>query len=239
MQHCSQLMLSTLGVAADMHVSAQVEYVRWSEELRGLQALRENRSALAVALPGARSRSLQARAQNNQHIERVKWRLARLMVGLRLDEQLAVDSSQYQQGLAALRDEELLKAQRDIEREVALLGSTIQQRQQSGAASELTRNQDKKKQRRRNRIRELVDSIVGWQQEDLPPSPITQGLPEQWSQQTIRNLEQGIFPWRQQGGAVELLAEQFRDACAEVNCVSQSRANAQMHGARGARAFSV
>jgi hypothetical protein len=127
-------------------------------------------------------------------------------------------SSYYQQGLAALRDEHLRKSQKDIERDVAVLGSILQERQQLGAASRRTRNQHNRATRRRKRIRQLVDSMAAWQQLDLPASPASQLLPARWTEQITLDIFKGSFPWRQgeTGGVPSLLAEQFRDACAEV-----------------------
>jgi hypothetical protein len=117
-----------------------------------------------------------------------------------------------------LRDEHLRKAQKDIERDVAVLGSILQERQQLGEASRLTRNQHNRAARRRKRIRQLVDSMAAWQQLDLPASPVSQLLPARWTEQVVLGIFKGSFPWKQgeDGGVPSLLAEQFRDACAEV-----------------------
>jgi hypothetical protein len=196
----------------------QMEYVRCSEEVRALQALKQNSSSLAVALPGAESRALQSRAQDGRLLEKLLRRLAKLQVDLGYDEPLAADSSLYREGLAAVRDQQLRRIQRDIERDVALLGNIMQERQQSGASSSLTRSQQNRAKRRRKRIRQLVDSIATWQQLDLPSSTVTQQLPDKWSDQVVSGLLKGTFPWKQSstGDVPAVLAEQFREACAEV-----------------------
>lgn len=199
-------------------VGVQMEYVRCSEELRALQALKANSSSFAVALPSAESRALQSRALDDKLTNKLVQRLAKLQVDLQYDQPLAPDDSQYKQGLAAVRDQEVRKAQRDIERDVAALGSIMQERQQSGAASNLTRSQQNRAKRKRKRIRQLVDSIASWQQLDLPSSTVTQQLPASWGEQVVSNLLKGTFPWRQtlSGNVPAVLAEQFREACAEV-----------------------
>lgn len=195
-----------------------MEYVRCSEELRALQALKQNSSSLAVALPGAESRALQSRAQDGKLMDKLVRRLAKLQVDLEFDAPLAPADSQYKQGLSALRDQQVRKIQRDIERDVALLGNIMQERQQSGAASNLTRSQQNRAKRKRKRIRQLIDSIATWQQVDLPSSTVTQQLPARWSEQVVSALLKGTFPWRQSssGDVPAVLAEQFREACAEV-----------------------
>jgi hypothetical protein len=94
----------------------------------------------------------------------------------------------------------------------------MQERQQSGAASSLTRSQQNRAKRKRKRIRQLIDSIATWQQLDLPSSTVTQQLPARWSEQVVSDLLKGTFPWRQSssGDVPAVLAEQFREACAEV-----------------------
>lgn len=200
----------------------QLEYVRSSEQLRALKSLQDNRSSLAVALPGAESRALQARAQDARLMEKLCSRVASLMFDLGFDELIAQDSSQYQQGLAALRDEQLRKAQVDIERDVDLLGNILQVRQQSGAASSLTRSQQNRAKRKRKRIRQLVDSMAAWQQLPLPESSTLRQLPARWTESVIKDLFKGIFPWKQlpDSDVPAVLAEQFREACAEVRCVA-------------------
>lgn len=196
----------------------QMEYVRAQEQLRALTSLRNNRSSLAVALPGSESRPLQARASDSKLEHKLLRRVAGLQLQLDWDTPHGPGSSYYQQGLAALRDEHLRKAQKDIERDVAVLGSILQERQQLGAASRRTRNQHNRATRRRKRIRQLVDSMAAWQQLDLPASPASQLLPARWTEQITLEIFKGSFPWRQgeSGGVPSLLAEQFRDACAEV-----------------------
>ena len=201
-----------------------MEYVRCSEELRALQALKKNSSSFAVALPGAESRALQSRAQDDVLVEKLLRRLAQLQVNLEYDAPLAPDNILYKQGLAAVRDQQVRKIQRDIERDVALLGNILQQRQQSGAASSLTRSQQNRAKHKRKRIRQQLNSIATWQQLDLPSSTVTQQLPGQWSEQMVSDLLKGTFPWRQSatGDVPAVLAEQFREACAEVSALIRS-----------------
>jgi hypothetical protein len=196
----------------------QMEFVRAKEQLRAIASLRDNRSSLAVALPGSESRPLQARASNSKLEHKLLCRVAGLQFDLGWDEPAEPSSSVYQEGLAALRDEHLRKAQKGIERDVAVLGSILQERQQLGAASRLTRNQHNRAARRRKRIRQLVDSMAAWQQLDLPASPASQLLPARWTEQVVLDMFKGSFPWKQgeAGGVSSLLAEQFREACAEV-----------------------
>jgi hypothetical protein len=169
----------------------QMEYVRAQEQLRALTSLRNNRSSFAVALPGAESRPLQARASDSKLEHKLLRRVAKLQFQLDWDAPPGRDSSEYQQGLAALRDEHLRKAQKDIERDVAVLGSILQERQQLGAASRRTRNQQNRATRRRKRIRQLVDSMAAWQQLDLPSSPASQLLPTRWTEQITLDLFRG------------------------------------------------
>lgn len=192
--------------------------MRCTEQLRAFKSLHDHRSSLAVALPGAESRALQSRAQDARLMEKLCGRVASLMCDLGFDEPIPHDSTQYQQGLAALRDEQLRKAQADIKRDVALLGSILQERQQSGAASSLTRSQQNRAKRKRKRIRQLVDSMAAWQQHDLPETSTLLQLPTRWTESVIKDLFKGIFPWKQlpNSDVPAVLAEQFREACAEV-----------------------
>lgn len=195
--------------------------MRCTEQLRALKSLQDHRSSLAVALPGAESRALQSRAQDARLVQKLCSRVAALMCDLDFDEPIAQDSSQYQQGLAALRDEQLRKAQADIERDVALLGNILQERQQSGSASSLTRSQQNRAKRKRKRIRQLVDSMAAWQQLDLPDSSTVQQLPTSWTEQVVKNLFKGVFPWKRlpDSDVPAVMAERFREACAEVRCM--------------------
>jgi hypothetical protein len=195
-----------------------MEYVRSEEQLRAQRSLQQNSSSLAVALPGTEHRALQARAQDKKLEDKLLRRVGQLQVALDLDEPLAVGSERYKKGLAALRDEQLRKTQRELEREVALLGSITQERRQEGEASKRTRNQQKRAARKRKRIRQLIDSMAAWQRMDLPSSSTVQQLPQQWGEQNVLALLKGSFPWRQgqDGGVSAVLVEQFRDACAEV-----------------------
>jgi hypothetical protein len=197
----------------------QVEYVRCSEEEGVLSTLQHRRSALAVALPGT-ERQLQSLAEHEKRVAKLLDHMARLMVQLELQAPLAEDSAEYQQGLAALRDEQLRHLQQQAEREAAALGELTQARSQLGAACVQTRNQDQKAKRRRKRIRQLVDTISTWQQKELPASAVTSQLPPVWTEQAIKQLFAGRFPWQASGSSGQLpslLVERFRDACAEVS----------------------
>lgn len=194
------------------------EYVRCDEEETLLRTLQDRRSTVAVALPGT-ARQLQSQPEHAKRMSKLLDRMAKILVELQLDAAPAEDSAEYQQGLAALRDQQLRHLQQQVELEAAALGLATQERQQLGAASELTRSLDKRSQARRARIRQLVDTISAWQQRDLPSSPVTELLPQQWTEQDIKQLFSGMFPWQQTaGGAGPLpsqLVDRFRDACAE------------------------
>ena len=185
-----------------------------------LRTLQDRRSTVAVALPGT-ARQLQSQPEHAKRMSKLLDRMAKILVELQLDAAPAEDSAEYQQGLAALRDQQLRHLQQQVELEAAALGLATQERQQLGAASELTRSLDKRSQARRARIRQLVDTISAWQQRDLPSSPVTELLPQQWTEQDIKQLFSGMFPWQQTaGGAGPLpsqLVDRFRDACAEVS----------------------
>lgn len=201
-------------------VSAQAEYVRCSEEESVLCTLQGRRSAVAVALPGT-ERQLQSQAQHDKRVAKLQDRMAVLQVELGWREPLSEGSAEYQQGLSLLRDQQLRHLQQQVEREAAALGEITQMRRGMGESCQQTKNQEKKAQRRRSRIRQLIDTMWAWQQKDLPGSTVTQQLPEQWTEQAIKDLFCGNFPWQQtQGGAGQLpslLVESFRDACAEVS----------------------
>jgi hypothetical protein len=197
----------------------QAEYVRCSEQESVLRTLQDKRSAVAVALPGT-ERQLQSQSEHAKRVSKLQDRMAKLMVDLQLRDPLAEHSPEYQQGLAALRDEQLRHLQQQIEREAAALGEITQARQQMGASDAQTRSQEKKAKRRRTRIRQFVDTICAWQLQDLPASTVTEQLPEQWTEQTIKQLFSGQFPWQQTAGGAgqlpSLLVARFRDVCAEV-----------------------
>jgi hypothetical protein len=199
---------------------SQAEYVRCSEEESVLCTLQGRRSAVAVALPGT-ERQLQSHAEHAKRVNRLLTRMAKLTVELELDEPLSEDSPEYKQGMAVLRDQELRHLQQQVEHEAAALGELTQGRSAMGESCQQTRNQEKKAQRRRARIRQLVDTMVAWQQKDLPDSTVSQQLPTRWTDQVIKQLFSGQFPWQQAlGGAGQLpslLVERFRDACAEVS----------------------
>lgn len=175
---------------------------------------------MAAALPGT-ARQLQIQAEHAKRVSKLLDRMAKLAVELRLPAPPAGDSAEYQQGLAALRDQQLRHLQQQIEHEAAALGQLTQERQQLGGACALTKSMEKSSKRRRARIRQLVETISAWQQRDLPSSPVTEPLPQQWTEQAIKQLFSGQFPWQQMaGGAGQLpsqLVDRFRDACAEVS----------------------
>lgn len=184
-----------------------------------LRALQARRSALAVALPGT-ERQLHSKVEHDKRVTKLVRRLAGLMVDLNLPAPLPESSAEYQQGLKALRDQQIRLLQQQIERDAAALGEITQGRRQLGAACAQTRSQDRRARARRKRIRQLVDTMFTWQQKQLPPSHVTQNLPAQWDEQAIKQLFGGRFPWHDtSGGAGQLpilLVERFRDACAEV-----------------------
>lgn len=194
--------------------------MRCSEEESVLRTLQGRRSAVAVALPGT-ERQLQSQAEHAKRVARLLTRMAKLMVDLELHEPLSEGSPEYQQGMSVLRDQELRHLQQQVEHEAAALGEITQSRRAMGESCQQTRNQQRKAQRRRARIRQLVDTMCAWQQKGLPDSAVSQQLPTQWTEQAIRQLFSGQFPWQQTlGGAGQLpslLVERFRDACAEVS----------------------
>lgn len=202
---------------------AQAEYVRCNEEESVLRTLQGRRSAVAVALPGT-ERQLQSQAQHDKRVAKLLQRMAKLLIDLGRVDPLSEDSPEYQQGMSVLRDQELRHLQQQVEREAAALGEITQTRRGMGESCQQTRNLEKKAQRRRARIRQLVDTMWAWQQKDLPASTVSQQLPEEWTEQTIKDLFSGRFPWQQTlGGAGQLpslLVERFRDACAEVGLQS-------------------
>lgn len=193
--------------------------MRCNEEESVLRTLQSRRSAVAVALPGT-ARQLQSQTEHAKRVSKLLARMAKLMTDLQLHEPLAEDSAEYQQGLGALRDQQLLHLQQQIEREAAALGEIMQGRRGMGEACQQTRSDEKKAKRRRMRIRQLVDTVCAWQQRSIPGSAITHQLPAQWTEQAIKQLFSGQFPWQQTAGGAgqlpSLLMERFRDACAEV-----------------------
>jgi hypothetical protein len=120
-----------------------------------------------------------------------------------------------------LRDEELSRLQAEIEGQVSALAALDLERPRLGAASKVTRAHSNSMKRRRKRIREFVAVMQTWQQTDAPSSPLVQQLPQVWSEAVIKQLYAGVYPWRQgvaaeKSAALDALAKQFRDACAEV-----------------------
>jgi hypothetical protein len=193
----------------------QAEYVRCTEEVDVLATVRDRRKAFAVALPGAEGRALQARGQDSKRSEQLQLRMVSLLQQLGKDEPLDPAGEEYKTGLAALRDQQLQGLQTQVEREVAAIAVS----QQRGVAS--TQAQKRRAAARRKKVRQLVAAMQTWQQTDLESTEVVQQLPATWGDDELAGLFEGKFPWRQSAGANQagvslLLAEQFRDACAEV-----------------------
>lgn len=200
----------------------QVEYVRADKQRTVLMQLQQNATALSVALPGNEGRTLHARGQDNVRREKLARKLGALMTKLQLADPLQPASPDYQAGLAALRDEELQSLQSEVERHISALAVIKHERQQQGAASSITRSQRKSMQTRRKRVRQLVAVMHSWQVLQAPSSSVVQQLPPQWTEAEVAKLFKGEYPWRQaaaagaNGPVAAVLAERFRDACAEV-----------------------
>lgn len=197
-----------------------VEYVRADKQRIALMQLQQNATALSVALPGNEGRALHARGQDNTRREKLAKKLGELMTKLQLAEPLQPGSPDYQAGLAALRDEELQSLQAEIEKHVSALAVIKHERLQQGAASSITRSQRKSLQNRRKRVRQLVAVMHSWQQLQAPSSSVVQQLPREWTDTEVAKLFQGEYPWRQAaagapGPVAAVLAERFRDVCAE------------------------
>jgi alkylhydroperoxidase family enzyme len=158
---------------------------------------------------------LQARGQDSKRTQHLQLRMVTLLQQLGKDEPLDPEGEEYRTGLAALRDQQLQGLQTQVEREVAAL-AVMQQR---GAVS--TQSHKRRAQSRRKKVRQLIAAMQTWQQTDLASSEAVEQLPATWGDDELAGLFAGKFPWRRTGGANEagvslLLAEQFRDACAEV-----------------------
>ena len=199
----------------------QVDYVRVHKQLQCLQQLRQGAAALSVALPGSEGRNLHSHSQNQKRVDKLFDRLGSLATKLDLAAPLQPSSSDYIRGLSLLRDEEISTLQMEIEKLVAGLQVLKFDRQQAGAASCLTRSQRKMATSKRKRVQQLVSVMQTWQQLQLPGSSVTAPLPANWSEADISQLFKGIYPWQQGSNAVlgavtKIMAERFRDACAEV-----------------------
>jgi hypothetical protein len=200
----------------------QVDYVRVDQQRTGLQQVQQHATALAVALPGSEGRSLHARGQDAVRLQKLAEKLGALMTKLDIEEPLQPSSSEYKEGLAALRDEQLRSLQADIEKNVSALAVLTHQRQQQGAASSITRSQRKQAQNKRKRVRQLVAMIQSWQVVDAPSSAAVERLPAAWTDSEVTQLFKGEYPWRltstdSSSAVAAVLAERFRDVCAEVS----------------------
>jgi len=209
------------AAAPDTTAALEVAYVRLHQELDVLQHVKNHGGAFAVALPGAEGRALHAKGQDQSRQDKIKDRLIKVMVSLNLAAPLDPEGARYQSAMARLRDEEVLRVQGLVEREVSGLVAIRLERSSLGVASRNTRSLQKRAQRRRKRIRELINLLQTWQDAGLPQqdSPVIAQLPEQWTEEQIQKLFRGTYPWRGDCGegaaALPHLAEQYRDACAE------------------------
>lgn len=220
--------LSHLRDIMSLAQHAQVDYVRDEKQLRALQHLHSNATAFSVALPGSEGRTLHARGRDTTRQQKLQQKLGALMTKLNITEPLDRSSDEYRAGLAALRDEQLQSLQAEIEKLVSALSVLTYARQQQGAASSITRSQKKQAQSRRTRVRQLVGVMHSWQTEDAPSSSAVEQLPAAWTEAEVTKLFKGEYPWRcgsgGSGAAVAaMLAERFRDACAEVRRQSSMR----------------
>ena len=201
-----------------------MDYVCVDQQRTGLRQVQQHATALAVALPGSEGRSLHARGQGSARLQKLAEKLGVLMTKLDIQEPLQPSSSEYKRGLAALRDEQLSSLQAEIEKHVSALSVLTHERQQQGAASSITRSQRKQAQSRRKRVRQLVGMMHSWRVVDAPSSVAVQQLPAAWTDSKVTELFQGKYPWRHgaaddSGAVAAVLAERFRDACAEVSAL--------------------
>lgn len=178
-----------------------------------------------MAMPGSEGRSLHARGQDSARLQKLAEKLGALMTKLGITEPLQPSSAEYKQGLAALRDEQLRSLQAEVEKHVSALAVLIYERQQQGAASSITRSQRKQAQSRRKRVRQLVMMMHSWQVVEAPSSEVVEQLPAAWTDSEVTKLFKGEYPWRlgtfnSSGAVAAVLAERFRDACAEVSWMS-------------------
>lgn len=75
---------------------------------------------------------------------------------------------------------------------------------------------------KRKRVRQLVSVMQTWQQLPASCSSMTAQLPASWTDTEVSKLFKGDYPWQQGhntilGAVTKLMAERFRDACAEVS----------------------
>jgi hypothetical protein len=204
------------------HLIFQVDYVRNEKQLRALQQLHSNATALSVALPGNAGRTLHARGQDATRQQKLAEKLGALMTKLNITDPLEPSSDEYKAGLAALRDEQLQSMQAEIEKLVSALAVLKHQRQQQGAASSITRSQKKQAESRRKRVRQLVGMMHSWQVVDAPSSSVVEQLPAAWTEVEVTQLFKGEYPWRvgadgSAGAVAAVLAERYWDVCAEVS----------------------
>jgi hypothetical protein len=202
----------------------QVDYVRVDQQRTGLLQAQQHATALAMALPGSEGRSLHARGQDVARLQKLAEKLGTLMTKLDMTEPLQQSSAEYKQGLAALRDEQLRSLQAEVEKHVSALAVLVYERQQQGAASSITRSQRKQAQSRRKRVRQLVMMMHSWQVVEAPSSGVVEQLPAAWTDSEVTKLFKGEYPWRlgtsnSSGAVAAVLAERFRDACADVSIV--------------------
>ena len=174
-------------------------------------------AAVAALAPERQGSALQARSNDERRNNRLTSRMSKLMVKLQLPFPVDNSTDKYKAALSSLRDAEVVQAQQQIEAEVSALAALRLDRKRSGSASKVTQSLIKRAERRRNRVRGLVGTISRWQQaENISSSVIVEQLPA-WSEGDIKQLFTGVYPWRATGGGVlAVLAEQYRDACAEV-----------------------
>jgi multidrug efflux pump subunit AcrA (membrane-fusion protein) len=197
---------------------AQVDLVRAHQEYKAVQHVKQQSSAFAVALPGAQGSALQARSNDAKRNERLVTRISKLLMKLQMQPPIDNSTAEYKAALSSLRDAEVMQAQQQIEAEVSALAALRLDRQRLEFASKITRSLTKRATRRRNRVRGLVAVISRWQQAtNIPSSSVMGRLPAAWSEADIKQLFTGSYPWQATGGGVlSVLAEQYRDACAEV-----------------------
>jgi hypothetical protein len=205
------------------HLIFQVDYVRNDKQLRALQQLHSNATALSVALPGNAGRTLHARGQDATRQQKLAEKLGALMTKLNITDPLEPSCGEYKAGLAALRDEQLQSMQAEIEKLVSALAVLKHQRQQQGAASSITRSQKKQAESRRKRVRQLVGMMHSWQVVDAPSSSVVEQLPAAWTEVEVTSCSRastrgGLGHSSGSAGAVAaVLAERYRDVCAEVS----------------------
>jgi hypothetical protein len=207
---------------------AQVDLVRADQEYKAVQQVRQQSSAFAVALPGAQGSALQARSNDAKRNQRLAMRISKLLMQLQMQPPIDDSTEEYKAALSSLRDAEVMQVQQQIEAEVSALAALRLNRRRLGFANKITRALTKSATRRRNRVQGLVAVISRWQQaQNIPSSSVMGQLPAAWSEADIKKLFTGTYPWQATGGGVlSVLAEQYRDACAEVRAGARSLADA-------------